>query len=106
MNNLLEESAPRRSPAVAIWLAPTALVATVLLTVLAIAIRLISGAPPAANRFEFGDASMAAFIVLQVAYASVGALVAARRSTHPVGWLLLLIGLLYAVQNAAGAYVS
>jgi hypothetical protein len=106
MTDALEQAEPRGSPPVAAWLAPAALVATVVLSALAIAIRLVSAAPPAHNRFEFGDASMAAFIVLQVAYAAVGALVAARRPAHLVGWLLLLIGLLYAVQNAAGAYVS
>jgi hypothetical protein len=106
MNHAHDEVAPRGSPPLARGLAPAALVATGVLSGLAIAIRLVSGAPPAHNRFEFGDASMVAFIVLQVAYAAVGALVAARRPAHPVGWLLLLIGLLYAVQNAAGAYVS
>ena len=107
MNHPLEELEPGQpAPAVAVWLAPAAWLATVGLTGLAVGSRVMSGVPPAENRFQFGDASMAAFVVLQVVYVSVGAIVATRRPRHPVGWLLLLVGFLYAVQIVAVAYVS
>jgi hypothetical protein len=96
----------RRGPALPTWLAAGGWTITVALTALVIAVRLLGGVPPAENRFQFGDASMAAILVFQIAYASVGAVVAARRPRHPVGWLLLLVGFLYAVQMVAVVYLS
>jgi hypothetical protein len=72
----------------------------------AVAIRLLSGVPVVENRYQFGDASLAAFVIGQVASASVGAVIAARRPGHPVGWLLLLFGVAHGTQIAAAVAAS
>ncbi len=99
-----EQRPARRGPLPALALAGW--VATVAASGIAVALRIASGAPMVENRFQFGDASMAGMVVLNLTFASVGALVAWRRPTHPIGWLLLASGLVYAISIAAGAYVS
>jgi hypothetical protein len=44
-------------------------------------------------------------LVAAVSAATVGALVASRRPEHPVGWLLLVLGLLVLLWGAVGGYV-
>ena len=51
-----------------------------------------------------GDA--AAYVVAVVSAVSVGALLASRRPAHPVGWLLLALGLSVAVSGVATGYAS
>ena len=44
--------------------------------------------------------------VLSVAYPAVGALIASRLPTNPIGWIFCGVGLLYAVQRFTGAYAD
>jgi hypothetical protein len=46
------------------------------------------------------------FALWAVAYASVGAVIGARRSQNPVGWLLLAAGLVLALSGAAFEYAD
>jgi hypothetical protein len=48
----------------------------------------------------------AAYVVAVVSAVSVGALLASRRPAHPVGWLLLALGLSVAVSGVATGYAS
>lgn len=106
MNRGAVDVSARGRPGLPTWVAALGWIVTVALTVLAIAVRVVGGVPLAENRFQFGDASLVAILVFQISYASVGAVVAARRPRHPVGWLLLLAAFLYAVQMVAVFYVS
>jgi hypothetical protein len=51
-------------------------------------------------------ATLGAVILVMVSRAAVGALVASRRPRHPVGWLLLGVGLALAVTLLVQAYVD
>jgi hypothetical protein len=51
-----------------------------------------------------GVADLAPIAVLAAANAVVGALLAARRPEHPIGWLLLASGLLVSLAQFAGQY--
>src|SRR6266545_3055378 len=48
----------------------------------------------------------AAYVVAVVSAVTVGALLASRRPAHPVGWLLLALGLSVAVSGIATGYAS
>jgi signal transduction histidine kinase len=54
----------------------------------------------------FGGVSGAAFLLLSLAYATVGAMIAARLPGHRIGWLFSLIGLLVALNGLAYAYAT
>jgi hypothetical protein len=47
----------------------------------------------------------APFAVTTISAATVGAVVASRRPRHPVGWLLLGLGLAFPIQSVAQGYV-
>jgi hypothetical protein len=79
---------------------------TIAITVAALAIRVISGAPPLPNRFGLGDAATVAFSVNQLASATAGVLVLSRLPRHLVGWFLLATGLSYAVSIASATIAS
>jgi len=51
-------------------------------------------------------ATFAAFLLYVLAFATVGALVASHRSTNPLGWLMLVAALAYAVAGLATAYLE
>jgi signal transduction histidine kinase len=53
-----------------------------------------------------GGVAGAAFLLLALAYGTVGALIAFRLPGHRIGWLYSLIGLLTAVSGLAYAYAS
>jgi hypothetical protein len=57
---------------------------------------------PAASSLRLGSIPE---LVAAVSAATVGALVASRRPKHPVGWLLLALGLLVSLWGIAGGYV-
>jgi hypothetical protein len=88
------DSALRRL-AIAAWLL------TIAMTVAAIAIRVVSGAPPLPNRFSLGDAATIAIGILQVATTTVAALILVRVPRQLVGWLLMATGVFYAVSILA-----
>jgi hypothetical protein len=44
--------------------------------------------------------------VLSLAYPTVGALIASRLPTNPIGWIFCSVGLLYAAQRFGGAYAD
>jgi hypothetical protein len=44
--------------------------------------------------------------VLSLAYPAVGALIASRLPTNPIGWIFCSIGLIFAAQRFAGAYAD
>jgi two-component system, NarL family, sensor kinase len=52
------------------------------------------------------DASSVPFMVAALSAATVGAVLASRRPRHPVGWLLLAVGLSVIALGFAGAYAS
>jgi signal transduction histidine kinase len=54
----------------------------------------------------FGGVSGAAFLVLSLAYATVGALIAFRLPGHPVGWLFASLGLLIALNGLSYSYAT
>jgi hypothetical protein len=92
----------RRWPAVLAWA-----VACVTVTSLAPAYRLQSlvGAEGSAERAP-SIAATAPVALAVVSAAAVGALVASRRPRHPVGWLLLGVGLAVAVSVLSEPYVK
>lgn len=74
---------------------------TIAATVVALAIRVVSGAPPLPNRFSMGDAAIIAISLLQVTTATVAVLILARLPRQRVGWLLMATGVFYAVSILA-----
>ena len=76
---------------------------TIGVTVGALAIRVISGAPPLPNRFSLGDAATTAIGLLQVATATVAVLILVRLPRQLVGWLLMATGIFYAISILAAA---
>ncbi len=93
---------PAVTDTIARRLAIGALVLTLAVTVATLALRIIGGAPPVPNRFSMGDTAATAVGVLQVATASVAALILVRIPRHRVGWLLMATGAFYAVSILAG----
>lgn len=63
----------------------------------AIALRIADPVPQLPSTFGFGDTALVGFAVLGVAFASVGALLVVRRSANLVGWVMVMIGVGYAV---------
>jgi hypothetical protein len=58
------------------------------------------------ERGHGGVAGMVASVVFTLSFATVGAVVASRRSANPVGWLMCLSGLSYAVGGLAVTYIE
>src|SRR5215218_3239380 len=54
----------------------------------------------------FGGVAGAAFLVLALAYGTVGAIIAFRLPGHRIGWLFSLIGLLSALNGLTYAYAE
>jgi hypothetical protein len=52
------------------------------------------------------DAGVVALVLAAVSAATVGAVLASRRPRHPVGWLLLALGLSLNVSGVAAAYAT
>jgi hypothetical protein len=55
---------------------------------------------------QFAGGSVVALVLAAVGAATVGAVLASRRPRHPVGWLLLALGLSLNVSGVASAYTS
>jgi hypothetical protein len=95
------EARPRRWPGVAAW-------ALWALTILGLAVAAwLDHLLRQAGRPELGglQATSAPLLVAAVSAATVGAVLASRRPGHPVGWLLLGLGLLVAAGGVASEYV-
>ena len=82
-------------------LAIVAWLLTIAMTIAAIVLRVISGAPPLPNRFSLGDSATVAIGVLQVATTTVAAAILVRLPRQLVGWLLMATGVFYAVSILA-----
>jgi hypothetical protein len=87
------------------WLGVVAWLATVTLSIAALALRTTSAAPALPNRFGLTDIAIIGFAVLQVACASVALVIVSRLPRNLVAWLLFGIGLGYAISIVAAALV-
>src|SRR6476660_2366781 len=63
----------------------------------AITLRIVDPVPQIPSTFGFGDVALFGFCVLGVAFAAVGALLVVRRPGNVIGWLMVMIGVGYAV---------
>src|SRR6266511_2239032 len=55
---------------------------------------------------QLADASVLAPVLALVSAATIGAVLASRRPAHPVGWLLLILGLALNASGVAAAYTA
>jgi hypothetical protein len=62
-------------------------------------VRHVSPAPFIAVAFGFGAATMVGYLIAGLTWASVGALLVVRRPENAVGWLMVLIGVGYALSQ-------
>jgi hypothetical protein len=89
----------------ATWLAWSLCAACVALIVLALLLQLLTGfVPYPAGRPGLGFAVLAG--VLSLAYPTVGALIASRLPTNPIGWIFCSLGLLFAAQRVIISYAD
>jgi hypothetical protein len=91
---------PRRGPGVAAWVLWT-------LSMLGLACAAwLAHLLRQAGRSElaFFEAGIVPEVVAAVSAATVGAVLASRRPAHPVGWLLLGLGLLVPASDGTSAY--
>jgi len=58
------------------------------------------------NLAQLSGGSVVAPVLGMVSAATVGAVLASRRPAHPVGWLLLILGLALNASGVAGAYTA
>ena len=63
----------------------------------AIVLRIVDPSPVLPSTFGFGDTALVGFAVLGVSFASVGALLVVRRPGNIIGWIMVAIGIGYAV---------
>jgi hypothetical protein len=87
----------RQAPLVATLFAVGGLLLAVVGAVGAIALRIADPVPQLPSTFGFGDTALVGFAILGVAFASVGAVLVIRRPANLVGWLMVMIGVGYAV---------
>ena len=89
----------------ATWLAWSVLAVCVVLITLALLLHLLTGFVPfAEGRPGFGFALLAG--VLSLAYPTVGALIASRLPSNPIGWFFCSLGLLYAAHRVIVFYAD
>jgi hypothetical protein len=62
--------------------------------------------PPGERLLRLGPSLAVLTGVLSLAYPTVGALIASRLPTNPIGWIFCGIGLLYGVRRFTGAYAD
>src|SRR5215204_343191 len=62
--------------------------------------------PPGERLLRLGPGLAVLTGVLSLAYPTVGALIASRLPTNPIGWIFCGVGLLYAVQRFTTAYAD
>jgi hypothetical protein len=89
----------------AAWLAWSSCAVCVALIALALLLHLLTGFVPfAEGRPNFGIALLAG--VLSLAYPTVGALIASRLPTNPIGWFFCSLGLFYAAHRVIVSYAD
>src|SRR5215208_6913394 len=90
----------------AAWLAWSVCAVCVVLIALALLLDFLTDTTflPRDARVGFGLAVLTG--VLSLAYPTVGALIASRLSTNPIGWIFCGVGLLYVVQRLTEAYAD
>ena len=93
----------RRAPIAARLFAIIGLAVTVAGSVAAVAWRIADPAPIVQNTFGFGDLSLVSFGVLGVAFAAVGAILVVRLPSNAVGWVMVIIGVCYALAALSAA---
>ena len=96
----------RISARTATWLAWSLWVACVALIALALLLDFFTDYVPllSGERLDPGIAILTG--VLSLAYPTVGALIASRLPTNPIGWIFCGVGLLYAAQRLTEAYAD
>jgi hypothetical protein len=62
--------------------------------------------PPGEGLLRLGPGLAVLTGVLSLAYPTVGALIASRLPTNPIGWIFCGVGLLYGVRRFTGAYAD
>jgi hypothetical protein len=72
----------------------------------AIAVRLVDHVPLIETAFGFSDAALVGFEFLGVTFAAVGSLLVVRLPRNLVGWLMVLIGVGYALSGLTAAVTS
>jgi hypothetical protein len=80
--------------------------ATLAIGVSALGLRIVRPDPIAANMFGMGEAGMVAFVILGIAWSTVGALLMVRRPGNLVGWVVLFVGAGYALSILSAAVTS
>ena len=69
----------------------------------AIALRIVDPAPIVQNTFGFADTSLVGFVILGITFAGVGALLTVRLPTNAVGWVMVGVGVSYALAALTAA---
>ena len=69
----------------------------------AIALRIVDPAPIVQNTFGFADTSLVGFVALGITFAAVGALLTVRLPTNAVGWVMVGVGVCYALAALTAA---
>jgi hypothetical protein len=89
-------------PLVARLFASVGWAATIVGAIGAITLRAVDPVPIVQDAFGFSDVALVGFVVMGVAFASVGALLVLRRPQNAVGWCMVLTG----VGHAAGVFAA
>jgi uncharacterized membrane protein YidH (DUF202 family) len=96
-------TARRPAPLAARAFAVVGLGVTVVAAVAAVIWRLLDPAPIVQNTFGFGDLSLVSFGVLGITFAAVGAILTVRVPSNAVGWIMVIIGISYAMSALTAA---
>ena len=93
----------------ATWLACSLWVVCVALIALALLLDFLTAdvpLQPGERLLRLGPGLAVLTGVLSLAYPTVGALIASRLPTNPIGWIFCGVGLLYGVRRFTGAYAD
>ena len=96
----------RISARTATWLAWSLWVACVALIALALILDFLTDYVPLEPQERLGPGLAVLAGVLSLAYPTVGALIASRLPTNPIGWIFCGLGLLYAIRRFTEAYAD
>jgi Na+/proline symporter len=96
----------RISARTATWLAWSLWVACLALITLALILDFVTDYVPLEPQERLGPGLAVLAGVLSLTYPTVGALIASRLPTNPIGWIFCGVGLLYAVRRFTEAYAD